>query len=447
MKGPSDSARAASGAISARRAWAMVIALSALYFVSFVDRAIIALVVQPLKADLGVSDIELGLLFGPAFAIFFALLGVPFARAADLGDRRRLVAAGALLWGLCTVGSGFVNAYWLLVALRVGLAIGEAALTPAAYSLIGAMFPPSERIRAASIYSAIGVAGVSGAYIVGGQLVGAAERVGFGTAAAPIDIALWQIVLIAAGLPAVAGALLFWAIAREPKRAGAADMGASLKELGAHVRASGTMYPLLFLGAGIIQAITYSYAGWGPEFLRRTFGMGMESAGMSFGLSGLIGASLGALLAPNAARWLQARGRNDAIALVASVCALVGALASVGASLANGPAQFFPLYCLANLGLFGASTGLVVAMQVIAPLRMRATLVAMLLLCMTLLAGLLGPPVVAIASTALSPSGDRLGEALAMVGVGAGGAGVLLLWAARGAVARHMTVAAHMAPA
>jgi predicted MFS family arabinose efflux permease len=115
------------------RAWMTLCLLGLLYLVSFVDRFILALLVQPLKQDLGISEVQLGLLFGTAFALFYALLGLPFARLADRYDRRRLILAGAVLWSLSTIASGFANSYGWLVLLRVGLAIGEAALTPGGF--------------------------------------------------------------------------------------------------------------------------------------------------------------------------------------------------------------------------------------------------------------------------------------------------------------------------
>lgn len=427
---------AQAGSISSARAWATVAVLSILYFVSFVDRAILALVVGPLKADLGVSDVQLGVLFGPAFAIFYAVLGLPFARVADRGNRRRLVIVGALLWGLCTLASGFAHAYWLLVVLRAGLAIGEATLTPAAYSLIGAMFAPERRMQAASVYSAVGIAGVSGAYMLGALVIGSVESAGGGSGHA-CGFSVWQVVFFVVGAPAILGALLFAGVAREPTRSDAATRN-DLAAVWLHIREHGAMYPLLFAGAGLLQTIGYSYAAWGPEFLHRTFGLRMQGAGIAFGVSGMFGATLGTLIVPAIARAWQARGRHDAIAVAALCAAVVGGVGAVASPLLASVNSFMLCYVVTTFGLFGASTGLVVAMQDIAPLHMRATLVAMLLLCMTLLGGVVGPPSVAALSGHLAASGDRLGEAVSWVSAGAAALAIVSLACARGPLAEYM---------
>lgn len=158
------------------RAWWTVALLSALYVLSFIDRLILALLVSPLKAGFGVSDVQLGLVFGPAFGVFYAVLGLPLARVADRGDRRRLIITGVLLWGFATIASGFAGTFALLIVLRIGLAIGEAALTPAAYSMIGDLFAPHRRTLAASIYSGIGNAGAFASFILGSMVIRSRRR-------------------------------------------------------------------------------------------------------------------------------------------------------------------------------------------------------------------------------------------------------------------------------
>lgn len=415
------------------RNWTTIALLSGLYFISFVDRVILALLVQPLKADLGVSDVQLGILFGPAFAVFYAVVGLPLARLADRGHRVRLIVAGALVWGACTVASGFADTYLMLVVLRVGLAIGEATLTPAAYSLIGASFPAHLRVRAASIYSAVGIAGAAASYILGAaviQAIGPASRT-----LGPASFETWQLVFIAVGAPAVLGALLVWLVAREPARDRDAEPP-SLRGVWLYLQANRAMYFPLFAGAGILQAVNAAYAAWGPEYLRRSLGWEIRDAGLAFGSTGLVGASLGVLLIPMIGKRLHDRGWQDAIAVVAAAAGLLGGLAATLGPVAGSAQVFLLCNLLAAFGLYGSSTGLVVAMQTIAPLEIRATLVALLLLAITLLGQGLGPPAVAVAAGWFGDGG--LGLALGAVSLAAVLPGLALLAAARGPLGRYL---------
>ncbi|WP_338425810.1 MFS transporter [Sphingopyxis kveilinensis] len=421
----------AMGSGGTRHAWGVVAILSFLYFMSFVDRAILALVVSPLMAEFAVSEVEIGLLFGPAFAIFYAALGLPCALIADRGNRRRLVVVGVLLWALCTIASGLAHAFWLLVVLRIGLAIGEAALTPAAYSLIGDMFSPVRRVRAASFYSAVGIAGAAGAYLVGALAIDLVER---GALAAFGELETWRAVFFVVGVPAVLGGLLFAAIAREPDRTAVPANPHARANVIDHLAQHRLMYATLFCGAGILQAVTYGYAAWGPEIARRSYGLPIQQAGAIFGMAGLVGAVLGTLIAPALAAMWQARGRRDAIAIVAIAAATVGGAAAALGPLMPTAGLYTLCYALASFGLFGASTGLLVALQVIAPQAHKGTLVAILLMAMTLLGGVLGPPSVAL----FAPRLGGLAPSLSALSIAATIAGISLLLGARRPLAHYL---------
>ncbi|TAJ69804.1 MAG: MFS transporter [Phenylobacterium sp.] len=407
MAGAASSPRA-SGA-----AWWTVALLGLLYILSFVDRVILALLVAPLKADLGVSDLQLGLLFGPAFAVFYALVGLPIARLADRGDRRKLIVAGVLLWGLATVASGFAGSFWLLMVLRIGLAIGEAALTPSAYSLIGDLFPPEQRARAASIYSAAGMAGASGAYVVGAMVVQGVDAAAAGGHALPLGA--WQLVLVIVGAPSLACGLLFALTVREPARAQAGEGAPGLSEVMAHLRARARLFVGLFAGAGLTQAVGYAYSAWGPELLRRQFDLSIQQAGYAFGIAGLLAGLGGTLAAPQLTRVLERRGRRDAVALTSMACIALGGSFAVMAPLQSSAIAFLVLHACGAFFLVGAANNVVVGLQALAPPRMRATFVALLLMCITLLGLGIGPTAAAAISSGFDPSGQALGPALSIL--------------------------------
>ena len=186
--------------------WFAVGVLLAAYAVSFLDRLILTLIVQPLKADLGISDTEFGLLQGPAFALFYATMGLPLGWLADRVHRVRLMAVAILFWSLMTFLSGYATEYWHLLLCRFGVGFGEAALVPAAVSLLADLFPPQRRALPVSVFTAGLAVGSGLALYLGGSFIAFAEQ---GATQLPLlgpvfeGHAPWQIVLMLAGLVGV----------------------------------------------------------------------------------------------------------------------------------------------------------------------------------------------------------------------------------------------------
>ncbi|MBV9932617.1 MAG: MFS transporter [Alphaproteobacteria bacterium] len=201
--------------------WYALIVLVLVYAINFVDRQIISILAQDIKRDLRLDDAQIGFLYGTAFAVFYALFGIPLGRLADSWYRGRLIAIGLGLWSGMTALSGFATSYGMLSAARIGVGIGEASASPAAYSMISDYFPKARRATALSIYS-------SGLYIGGGLSlpIGALVSSGWNrahpdAATAPLHLAGWQAAFLAVGIPGLLLAL--WVLTlREPPR-GAAD--------------------------------------------------------------------------------------------------------------------------------------------------------------------------------------------------------------------------------
>jgi MFS family permease len=373
-----------------------------LYLVSFVDRFILALLVQPLKQDLGISEVQLGLLFGTAFALFYALLGLPFARLADRYDRRRLIFAGAVLWSLSTIASGFANSYGWLVLLRVGLAIGEAALTPAAFSLIGDLFPPHQRRRAASFYSAFGMVGAGGGYMIGGFVI--AVLAGHLGNSMPVDFSLWQLVLIAVGVPSLVLTLLFAILVREPRRAErpAPQDLSPLREILRYGRRRLPLFASLIVGAGLCQIPAYAMVAWMPYVLQTEFGIPTARVGMVFGAVAVAATVGGTLLLPYLVDRLQGRLGAAIVSRLSAASALLAVAAIATASAVSTLPVFLGLTGLGLMLLTGAANNILVAFQTLVPAHMRATFTALCLLSITLL-GLGVGPLAFAAIRALAP--------------------------------------------
>ena len=202
-------------------AWYAHFVLVLVYIVNFIDRQIISILVGDIQRDLQVSPAQVGFLYGTAFAVFYALFGIPLGRLADSWYRGRLMAMGLALWSSMTALSGFASSFTMLAAARIGVGIGEASASPAAYSMISDSFPKERRATALSIYS-------SGLYIggalslpIGGFVVASWNRAWPVAAEAPLGLAGWQAAFLAVGLPGLILAL--WVLTlREPLR-GASD--------------------------------------------------------------------------------------------------------------------------------------------------------------------------------------------------------------------------------
>jgi MFS family permease len=190
------------------------------YVFNFLDRQIVSILAERIKADLGVSDAQIGFLYGTAFAVFYAVFGIPLGRLADVWDRRRLIAIGLAFWSVATALSGMARNFGQLAAARIGVGIGEASASPAAFSLLSDLFPAARRATVLAIYSSGIYLGAGLGLGVGGLVVDRWDAA-YPGGAAPFGLAGWQVAFLVVGLPGVL--LAVWvATLREPVR-GAMD--------------------------------------------------------------------------------------------------------------------------------------------------------------------------------------------------------------------------------
>jgi MFS family permease len=201
-------------------AWYALGLLCTVYMINFIDRQILSILAEDIKADLQLTDAHLGFLYGTAFAIFYTLFGIPLGRLADTWYRGRLMALGLTVWSSMTALSGFASSYLQLALARVGVGIGEASASPAAFSLLADYFPKRRRALAMAIYSAGLYIGMGLSLPLGGWIASTWER-RYAAGGAPLDLAGWQAAFIAVGIPGLLIAVLV-ALLREPLR-GASD--------------------------------------------------------------------------------------------------------------------------------------------------------------------------------------------------------------------------------
>ncbi len=379
--------RGASAAGATRGGWYMVGLLMLVQVVSYVDRFLPSLLAPAIKADLHLSDFQLGLLLGPAFAIFYVAVGLPFGWAADRTSRRGVLAFGIAVWSLMTSAASLASGFAPLFAARLGVGFGEAAVAPCAVSLISDRFDRARRPRAISVYMAGSFIGAGSAFLFGGPLVRWIE------ATPPLVAGMrpWQSVFLLIGLPGLALALAMSSFA-EPLRAeltrtAGATMAGALRYIAGRWRAFGT----LFAGSACVVTLG-SLSLWNAALFQRTWGWTVGQVGVATGLlfftAGPLGTVAGVWLTQ---RWL-AQGCRDATlrALIAGL--LIGAPGFVLFPLA-------PSAALGLCGLFVAFTGQAMAtaagpvsLSVLAPGQIRSQATAVYYLVISLAGQLLGPP-------------------------------------------------------
>ncbi len=185
------------------------------YVFNFIDRQILSILAEDIKADLGLSDASLGFLFGTAFAVFYAIFGIPLGRLADIWSRKKVIALGLFAWSAMTALSGTARGFGALAAYRIGVGIGESSASPAAFSMLGDYFPPRRRATAVAIYSSGVFLGSGIGMFLGGWIVDTWNQAY--PAGGPFGLVGWQAAFFGVGLPGIAMAL--WvATLREPIR-------------------------------------------------------------------------------------------------------------------------------------------------------------------------------------------------------------------------------------
>lgn len=430
------------------RAWGALGVLMTAYTVSFIDRTILSLLIPPIQQDLQLSDTAVSLLVGMAFAVFYTFLGIPLGRVADRYNRRNLIAAGIFVWCVMTALCGLARNFWQLFLARVGVGVGEAALSPAAYSLISDLFAREQLGRAIAIYSFGLPIGSGLALLIGGYAIAQIAAMpslsipGYGVLSA------WQVTFLLVGLPGLLVGLLVLAM-REPARrnrlapapsAHGAAAPAELMGLLAFIGSSRRLLLCQFGGLSLLVIIVYGCTAWMPTFFIRIHGWTATEIGYAYGLifltCGTGGLYTGGWLAD---RWWRA-GRTDAHLRVV-LCSLL-TMTPCFVALPLVPDAWLALALLAmatfTSSLHGGVAG--AALQLITPNELRGQMTAVYFFIANLVGLGLGPSAVALLTDYGFGDPAALGASLAVLCLVAGPPGALLILASlrhyRAAVAR-----------
>lgn len=372
------------------------LALTLLFFASlfnYLDRQLVSILIEPIKAEFDLTDTGIALITGPAFAFFYVTLGIPLARIADRGHRLSLLSISIALWSLMTALCGLAGSYWQLLLARIGVGIGEAGGSPPAHSLILGYFPAAARARALSVYSLGVPAGIFCGFLLGGSI---GESMG------------WRTAFLVLGLPGLVLAALIAILLEEPPR----EIDAAARR---DIRLVAALTDLWNLGAfrwhliagGFVAIGGYGAVQWTAPFLVRSHGVGLTEAGLILavlvGLFSSIGVFLGGLLGD----WCSNRFGRPWYAWLPAIMSTAACPIALAGFLTPSlvPALAF-LACL-NILMNAITAPLFAGAYATVPESMRATASAVLLFSINLFGLGIGPLVVGIGSDALR---ERFGE-------------------------------------
>lgn len=405
--------------------WSFVGLLMSGMVLSLIDRQIISLLVEPIKADLGLSDTQFSLLVGPAFVVFYLLFGLPFGWLADRIQRRHVIALGVAVWSTATMLCGFAWSFLSLAAARATVGAGEASLMPSSMSILSDLFSRQRLPFVTSIFSISMHIGSAAALLVGGVILGVLGDTQSVSVPLVGELAPWQLTFVLVGLPGLVLAAVFMLVP-EPRRAtltAAASAGAATDNSGLTVfmQRNARTIAAQFAAASVLTVGTYAFVSWSPAYLIRAHGLSSDHVAFVLGVIMLVCGPAGTLGGGLLSGWLlDTRGRKDASWLVMMLSAAgSGVFGVIAFTSATATAAFI---FLAAAILFGSLyIGIVhAALQVITPGHLRGRMAAIMLIFMTGVGASGGPVVVALITDFVFADPLRVGVSVAIVAAAVG---------------------------
>ncbi|MET0363125.1 MAG: MFS transporter, partial [Sphingobium sp.] len=411
-------------------AWYVAVLLTLAYAFAILDRASIALLIQPLQASLHISDTQFGYLQGMAFSLIYSFLGLPIGVMSDRRHRVRILLVGLILWSLSTMGCGLARSFGELFVARMMVGVGEAVLLPVATSLIADYFPPAIRPKAYGLFVSGSAAGTGAAFVLSGAFLASAGYLVTTMPALFGWMEHWQIVFMLCGAPGLALALLIALTMREPARQETVKVekhAFPLAEIVAALRHQPLAFGCLIGGCVVNLACVYAIIGWFPALFIRVHGWSAPETGWTLGVAmlpvSLVAAwSSGWVIAALKQRGLAAAPLWIMVASAASMAVLCTAAALVPSA---RWALFF--YVLNTCFVNWTMSGFYAAIVQITPSHLRGQMVAVQSIANALIAMTAGNAAVGYLSQYVFPGHDGLRFALAVVFATCGGVSLLLL--------------------
>jgi MFS family permease len=427
---PSDNPTGEADWPAARLGWFAVLLLSLAALMSYVDRVVINLLIVPIQADFHLSDTQFAALQGVAFGLFYTVAAFPIGRLADGHNRRRIAMAGLVAFSFFSMASGWARSYWQLFFARTGVGVGEASLSPTAYSMLSDYFPPHRLGRAMGAFTTSAYFGMGLAYLAGGAVIGWLSRPGMLEGSLFAGHKPWQVTFMLVGLPGLLLLIPIYLFLREPRRrglAGAAAKALPLREVGRQLWERRRVLGLMFAGFALVVLPGYAMAVWTPALFFRVFQWSPAQIGFWYGLLYMIFGVGGVFFAGWLCDRLTARGMLDAPIKVAAFgfvgFGLLGGLAPLMPSAPLALAMFAPAMFLSTMPYPLAAA----AIQMATSNRMRAQTTAIYIMIINLVGLGLGPVIVALFTENLFSRPEDVRYSMAIVNAFCGPAAMILL--------------------
>ncbi|BBA43857.1 MULTISPECIES: spinster family MFS transporter [Burkholderia] len=429
---------------SQRYAWSLVFVLFCASVVSYLDRYILSLFVGPIRGELGLSDTQVSLLQGAAFALFYAVMGLPFGRLVDRYTRKNLIVAGILVWSAMTMLCGVSTSFWQLFFARMGVGVGEACLGPAAFSMIADSFPQARRGRALATYNMSNYVGVGASLLFGGLIISLLSHANNSGFLHMPGVQSWRIAFIASALPGVLLAFVVLTL-KEPARTElvCTNSGSSSNafSLWSYLRARKPAFASVYTVYALTAMVGYIIVAWAPSFYMRHFHMRPADVGLSMGVLSIVAGVGGCLFSGYLSdRWVAAgaHGGRFRIPLLWWPIALVSIV-----GITHSPNATASLICLGVLA-FGSALGLSSApavIQDVVPNQLRGQAAALHFIFAGLIGLSLGPTAVAIVTDYVLHDASQVGVSLQIVIVPLSLVGFAACWLGQ---SRYHTVRAEL---
>ncbi|MDH3414839.1 MAG: MFS transporter [Gammaproteobacteria bacterium] len=412
-------------------AWYVVVLMMIFYVLSFMDRQIIAVLIDPIKADMSLSDVQISLIGGLSFGLFYSTVGIFIGRLADSMHRPWLIAMGVFIWSLTTAVSGLASKFWQLLVLRMGVGLGESALLPSTLSLLTDYFPPKRLATPTSVFLLGAPIGIGLSFAAGGYLFSVAQDItaadGWNDVFFIGGSAAWKLVLLFLGTLGMIMTLGLMTV-REPRtmspaaakiqkeKSLKASEAAKLADVKTYAKKYWLAIASLYVGMALISLAAYSQGFWDITFLARTYDRDPSTVTFMYGMVQLFGGLCGMLFAGITADRLSKRGVQGA-----SVIMVI-----IGAAIATPFSFLYPLMGTASSALwlmifaiFGSNMGFACAasaVQRMFPASMLGLAAGIYFFLSNSVGLLIGPTVVAALTDYVFADADKVGYSLSIVG-------------------------------
>ena len=405
-------------------AWWMLAVLFVFYFVAWVDRYSLTMMVEPIKADLNLSDFKMSLILGPAFAVFYGVFGLPLGLAADRFSRRWVIFIGMVLWSLATMSSGLANTFYGLLIARMAIGIGEASLVPAAYSLLGDRFPKARLATAMAIFSMGQKIGMAASFTLAALAIVAAASLHrlFPESAA---FAPWQMAFLLLGAPGLLIALLAFTFREPPRRGAKAAKSISDKRLFSYLKKEWRHSVPLALAVAFISICSSGLSSWAPAYIGRRFDWEPIQFGPAVSLISLLSAF--AVVAKGGIMdWLFSRGMKDAHVRFYTWLLMLGIPVSAVAFMLPNPWLFIAALAFLQIVVIPYMVYFSATIQLMAPAPVRGQMTGLYFGLSALIGAGFGPLIVGAVTDFVLGDADKLGWSLGIV-ITTGLVGTLLM--------------------